>query len=112
MPCGYLQPLNRRDERCAKRAPDRLEFAPQRRSSLRNGRTNRFDSHWLWVEEKMALKVQSHVNQRYHHGHFHQGPYDSRECGSGVDAKYRHRHCNASSKLLEAAVNASVVVFG
>jgi hypothetical protein len=62
------------------------------RTLLRSGRANRLDSHWLRVEEEMALKVQSHIDQSDHHGHFHQGPDDSCKCRSRVDPKYRDCH--------------------
>src|SRR6478752_2463304 len=53
-----------------------------------SGRANRLDGYRLRVGKIMALKVERHIDQRNHHGHFHQRPDHRREGGSGVDAKY------------------------
>ena len=41
----------------------------------------------------MALKVEGHIDEYDHHGHFYQRPDDSRGCGSGINSKFRDCHC-------------------
>ena len=60
----------------------------QRRFSARGGRANGLHGDGLRVGEKLALKIEGHVDEGDHHRNFHQGSDDGREGGAGVDAKY------------------------
>ena len=98
------------------RSPRLAEGSPifvcyiSRDNPYRSGRVNRFDTDRVRVGEIMTLKVEGHIDQSDHHGHFRQGSDDGRECGPELIPNTETATAMASSKLLEAAVNESVVV--